>query len=87
MKQYRDYSVLGHLDLIVRDDPAGVFPFEKTESLTAEILKQAIQDGERDGAEYVFSSLWPERSAAIQIDSEALQGSRQKDHHDRVRFA
>ena len=27
MKQYRDYSVLGHLDLIVRDDPAGVFLF------------------------------------------------------------
>ena len=45
MRQYKDYSVLGHLDLIVRYDPAGVYPFEKTEDLVAEILKQAIRDG------------------------------------------
>lgn len=35
MKQYRDYSALGHMDPIVRDDPAGVFPFEKTEDRAA----------------------------------------------------
>jgi len=44
MQMYKDYSVLAHLDLIVRYDPAGVYPFEKVEDIVAEILKQAIRD-------------------------------------------
>lgn len=42
---FKDYSVLGHLDLIRRYDPAGVFPFEKTRDIVAAILKQVIADG------------------------------------------
>lgn len=42
---YRDYSVLGHLDLIKRYDKAGIYPFEKVSDLIAAILKRVIQDG------------------------------------------
>ncbi|MBQ9328993.1 MAG: histidinol-phosphatase HisJ family protein [Solobacterium sp.] len=45
MKLFRNYSVLAHLDLLVRYDPAGVYPFELVEDIIAEILKQAISDG------------------------------------------
>lgn len=45
MKEYKDYSVLGHLDLIARYDPAGIYPFEKVRPMIEEILKTAIADG------------------------------------------
>ena len=45
IKSYHDYSVLAHLDLIVRYDPAGVFPFEKVRDIMEEILRTAINDG------------------------------------------
>ncbi|MBQ3385266.1 MAG: histidinol-phosphatase HisJ family protein [Erysipelotrichaceae bacterium] len=45
MKKYKDYSILSHLDLIVRYDPRGRYPFEKVEDQIAEILKLAIIDG------------------------------------------
>lgn len=41
---FKDYSVLAHLDLIVRYDKCGVYPFEQVKDLIAEILKQAIRD-------------------------------------------
>ena len=44
MKLFRDYSVLAHLDLIVRYDNQGIYPFEKVKDIVAEILKQAIRD-------------------------------------------
>ncbi len=44
-KLFKHYSCLAHLDLIVRYDNNGVYPFEKVEDLIAEILKQAIRDG------------------------------------------
>ena len=44
MKQFKNYSVLAHLDLIVRYDKAGAYPFEKVRDIVAEILKQAIRD-------------------------------------------
>lgn len=44
-KTYQDYSVLGHLDLIVRYDEQGVYPFEKVKPMVAEILRNAIQNG------------------------------------------
>lgn len=44
-RTYQDYSVLGHLDLIVRYDEQGVYPFEKVKPLVAEILRTAIQNG------------------------------------------
>lgn len=45
MKMFRNYSVLAHLDLLVRYDRAGIYPFEKVQDIIAEILKQAITDG------------------------------------------
>ncbi|MCI8939792.1 MAG: histidinol-phosphatase HisJ family protein [Dorea sp.] len=45
VRGYQDYSVLGHMDLIVRYDKKGRYPFEKTEPLVLEILKKVIEDG------------------------------------------
>ena len=45
MRMYHDYSVLAHLDVILRYDEQGFYPFEKVETFVAEILKQAIKDG------------------------------------------
>lgn len=45
MQRYKHYSVLGHLDMISRYDKAGVYPFEKSKDIIAEILRQAIRDG------------------------------------------
>lgn len=42
---YKNYSVLGHMDLIKRYDKAGIFPFEKVKPIIAEILKIVISDG------------------------------------------
>ena len=45
MKIYKDYCVLAHLDLIVRYDLNGRYPFEKVKDKVYEILKLAIKDG------------------------------------------
>lgn len=45
ISRYKNYSVLGHLDMIVRYDPIGVYPFEKVEPIIRQILKTAIKDG------------------------------------------
>lgn len=45
VRTYKDYSVLGHLDLIVRYDKAGIYPFERVRPLIEEILKTVIADG------------------------------------------
>ena len=37
--------MLAHLDLMVRYDLQGIYPFEKMEDKIAEILKLAIRDG------------------------------------------
>lgn len=44
-ERYQDYSVLGHLDLITRYDPSGIFPFEKVRPIVEQILKNVIRDG------------------------------------------
>ena len=44
-KQFKHYACLAHLDLLVRYDPAGIYPFEKVKDIIAEILKLAIADG------------------------------------------
>lgn len=43
--QYKDYSVLGHLDLIARYDRAGNYSFQNIKSIVIEILKIVIQEG------------------------------------------
>ena len=45
VRHYKNYSVLGHMDLIVRYDKNGVYPFQKIKPYVEEILKQVIQDG------------------------------------------
>ena len=45
VSHYKDYSVLGHMDLIARYDEAGVYPFEKVKPLAEEILQKVIRDG------------------------------------------
>lgn len=45
VRQYHDYSVLGHLDLIARYDPAGSYPFEAIKPILTEILQTVIEDG------------------------------------------
>lgn len=45
VKQYTDYSVLGHMDLITRYDKAGIYPFENIRPYVEEILKIVIADG------------------------------------------
>ncbi len=43
-KVFKDYSVLGHLDLLIRYDKCGIYPFENVKDMIAEILKLAIAD-------------------------------------------
>ena len=45
VRDYKDYSVLGHMDLIARYDLAGVYPFEKVRPVIEDILRIVIADG------------------------------------------
>lgn len=45
VKNYKAYSVLGHMDLVVRYDEQGVYPFIEVKALITEILKIVIADG------------------------------------------
>ncbi len=51
---YKNYSVLGHMDLVNRYDPIGDYPFEYVKPLVEEILKTVIRDGK--GIEFNTSS-------------------------------
>ena len=55
MKSYKNYSVLGHLDLIRRYDPAGQYSFARVSDQVREILKTAVYDGK--GIEVNTSSI------------------------------
>ncbi|MFQ6862509.1 MAG: histidinol-phosphatase HisJ family protein [Beduini sp.] len=56
IKVYKDYSVLGHLDLLKRYDLEGEYPFEKTKDIITEILKIVIAD--KKGIEINTSSFY-----------------------------
>lgn len=45
MQLYKDYSVLGHLDAIKRDDPYGEYDDDQVEEILMAILKKTIADG------------------------------------------
>ncbi len=45
IRQYRGYSVLGHLDMIRRYDLEGDYPYENTAGIIDQILRQVIADG------------------------------------------
>ncbi|MDD3337917.1 MAG: histidinol-phosphatase HisJ family protein [Lachnospiraceae bacterium] len=66
IRRYKDYSVLGHLDMITRYDPAGIYPFEKVRDVVTEILQQVIGDGKgievnTSSHRYGLSDLTPSR--------------------------
>lgn len=44
VQNYKNYSVLGHLDLIVRYDEKGIYPFENVKPIIEDILKIVIAD-------------------------------------------
>ena len=70
MRQFRHYSVLAHLDLIIRYDKNGVFPFKEVRDIIAEILKTAIEDGK--GIE-INTSSWHYGLSDTQPSREILQ--------------
>lgn len=45
VKRYKNYSVLGHVDVIKRYDKCGVYPFYKIKDILTEIFKVVIKDG------------------------------------------
>lgn len=45
MQEYKDYSVLGHLDSITRYDKRGVLPFKRVRPIVEQILRCVIEDG------------------------------------------
>lgn len=45
VRQYKNYSVLGHLDMIKRYDTYGDYPDEKIMDIAEKILRQVIADG------------------------------------------
>ncbi len=45
VRRYKDYCVIGHLDMIRRYDNSGEYPFEQVEAFVREILKAVIRDG------------------------------------------
>ena len=45
IKKYKNYSVLGHMDLIARYDEAGIYPFEKIKPIVEKILRIVIAEG------------------------------------------
>lgn len=45
LKIYKNYAVLGHLDMIKRYDPYGDYPDENIMEIVEKILQQAIADG------------------------------------------
>ncbi len=45
VRRYKNYSVLGHLDLINRYDKIGNYPFENIKPVLTEILQTVIADG------------------------------------------
>ena len=63
---YKDYSVLGHLDMIQRYTTPR-YPFEKSKEIITKILKQVIKDGKgievnTSSFHYKLSDLMPEKS-------------------------
>lgn len=45
VENYKQYSVLGHMDMITRYDNQGVYPFEKLKPIITKILEIVIADG------------------------------------------
>ena len=66
MNQYRDYSILGHLDHIQRYNET-IHPFEKSWEIITKILKKVIEDNKgievnTSSFRYGLKELTPERN-------------------------
>lgn len=100
VKTYKDYSVLGHLDLLKRYDLAGDYPFEKVKDILTEILKIVIADGKgieinTSSFRYGLKDLMPSHEILklyhdlggriITIGSDSHQESHLADHIQEVR--
>ncbi|MBQ1924177.1 MAG: histidinol-phosphatase HisJ family protein, partial [Lachnospiraceae bacterium] len=70
IRKFKNYSVLAHLDLIVRYDREGVYPFSRVKDIVAQILRTAIADGK--GIELNTSS-WHYGLADTQPSKEILR--------------
>ena len=70
IRKFKNYSVLAHLDLIVRYDREGVYPFSRVKDIVAQILQTAIADGK--GIELNTSS-WHYGLADTQPSKEILR--------------
>ena len=78
----KDYSVLGHLDLIKRYDIEGDYPFESVKEIISEILKQVIQEGKGIEVNTSSQQIRTEGSDAIKSHFKAVQGlGRQGNNH------
>lgn len=45
VRHYQNYSVLGHLDLVLRYDKQGIYPFHYVQHYVEEILAEVIKNG------------------------------------------
>ena len=70
IRRFKNYCVLAHLDLIIRYDKEGVYPFSGVKDIVAEILRTAIADGK--GIELNTSS-WHYGLADTQPSKEILR--------------
>ena len=84
VREYKDYSVLGHMDLIARYDEKGVYPFEKIKPIVEEILQVVIADGK--GLEVNTSSYRYGLSDTTPSGNfKTVQRAWRKDRHNRER--
>ncbi len=99
MCKYKNYSVLGHLDMIKRYDPYGSYADEKIMGMVEKILLQAIEDGKgievnTSSFKYGIGDLTPSKAILqlyhklggriLTIGSDAHDAIRLGDHFDEV---
>lgn len=100
MGLYKEYSVLGHLDMIKRYDPCGPYPEEKILPIVERILRQAIADGKgielnTSSFKYGLPDLMPSRrilelyhdlgGQILTIGSDSHETEHMADHFQEVR--
>ena len=101
INQFDHYSVLGHLDLIVRYDKQGAYPFEKIKDKVTVILKHLIEhekgiEVNTSSFKYGLSDLMPSRQILrlyhelggriITIGSDSHSVNTLADHFDEVKL-
>lgn len=100
MNHYDDYSILGHLDAIKRDDPFGEYDDDKVMDVIDKILKYAIAHGKgievnTSSFKYHLKDLTPSRKIIehfhalggeiITLGSDSHASDRLEDHFDDVK--